>query len=290
MQTAAPFDRALLAARRRRALARHPDGGGFLRDAVADDLDERLAAVKREFPRALDLGSGGRVAAVLRARGVAEVVRADVLAAEAAGGGPDVVLDEEALPFAAASFDLVVATLTLQAVNDLPGALIQIRRALKPDGLFLAALLGGDTLTELRTALIAAEAELTGGAAARVAPFAGLQDLAALLQRAGFALPVADVDRLTVRYDSLFSLVRDLAEAGATSPLADRPRTPLRRAVLLRAAEIYGERFADPDGRVRATLDVVSLSGWAPHESQPKPLKPGSATHRLADVLQGGGS
>jgi SAM-dependent methyltransferase len=174
-------------------------------------------------------------------------------------------------------------------VNDLPGALIQIRRVLKPDGLLLAALLSGDTLTELRTALIAAEAELTGGAAARVAPFAGLQDLAALLQRAGFALPVADVDRLTVRYDSLFSLVRDLAEAGATSPLADRPRTPLRRAVLLRAAEIYAERFADPDGRVRATLDVVSLSGWAPHESQPKPLKPGSATHRLADVLKGEG-
>ena len=289
MQTAAPFDRALLAARRRRALARHPDGGGFLRDAVADDLDERLMAVKRDFPRALDLGSGGRVAAVLRARGVAEVVRADVLAPETAGGGPDVVLDEEALPFAAASFDLVVATLTLQAVNDLPGALIQIRRALKPDGLFLAALFGGDTLTELRTALIAAEAELTGGAATRVAPFAGLQDLAALLQRAGFALPVADVDRLTVRYDSLFALVRDLAEAGATSPLADRSRTPLRRAVLLRAAEIYGERFADPDGRVRATLDVVSLSGWAPHESQPKPLKPGSATHRLADVLKGEG-
>jgi SAM-dependent methyltransferase len=288
MPTPAPFDRALLAARRRRALARHPDGGGFLRDAVADDLAERLDAVKREFPRALDLGSGGRLAAVLRARGVAEVVRADVLAAEPGGGGPDVVLDEEALPFAAASFDLVVATLTLQAVNDLPGALIQIRRVLKPDGLFLAALLGGDTLTELRTALIAAEAELTGGAAARVAPFGGLQDLAALLQRAGFALPVADVDRLTVRYDSLFALARDLGEAGATSPLADRPRTPLRRAVLLRAAEIYAERFADPDGRVRATLDVVSLSGWAPHESQPEPLKPGSATHSLADALKGG--
>ncbi len=289
MPTAAPFDRALLAARRRRALARHPDGGGFLRDAVADDLAERLTAVKREFPVALDIGSGGRLAAVLRGRGSTTVVRADALAAEPAGGGPDVVLDEEALPFAAASFDLVVATLTLQAVNDLPGALIQIRRVLKPDGLLLAALLSGDTLTELRTALIAAEAELTGGAAARVAPFAGLQDLAALLQRAGFALPVADVDRLTVRYDSLFSLVRDLAEAGATSPLADRPRTPLRRAVLLRAAEIYAERFADPDGRVRATLDVVSLSGWAPHESQPKPLKPGSATHRLADVLKGEG-
>jgi len=289
MQTAAPFDRALLAARRRRALARHPDGAGFLRDAVADDLADRLSAVKRDFSRALDLGSGGRLAAVLRARGVPEVVRADVLAAEPGGGEPDVVLDEEALPFAAASFDLVVATLTLQAVNDLPGALIQIRRALKPDGLFLAALLGGDTLTELRTALIAAEAELTGGAAPRVAPFAGLQDLAGLLQRAGFALPVADVDRLTVRYDGLFSLARDLREAGATSPLADRPRTPLRRAVLLRAAEIYAERFADPDGRVRATLDVVSLSGWAPHESQPKPLKPGSATHSLADALKGGG-
>lgn len=288
MQTAAPFDRALIAARRRRALARHPNGGGFLRDAVADDVAERLSAVKRDFPRALDLGSGGRLAAVLRARGITEVVRADVLVAEPAAGGPDVVIDEEALPFAAGSFDLVVATLTLQAVNDLPGALVQIRRVLKPDGLFLAVLLGGDTLTELRTALIAAEAELTGGAAPRVAPFAGLQDLAGLLQRAGFALPVADVDRLTVRYDTLFALARDLREAGATSPLADRPRTPLRRAVLLRAAELYAERFADPDGRLRATLDVVSLSGWAPHESQPKPLKPGSATHSLADALKGG--
>jgi SAM-dependent methyltransferase len=289
MPTAAPFDRALVATRRRRALGRHPDGGGFLRAAVVDDLAERLTAVKRDFSRTLDLGSGGRMAAALRAHGIAEVVRADVLAAEAAAGPPDLVVGEEALPFATASFDLVVATLTLQAVNDVPGALVQIRRALKPDGLLLAALLGGETLFELRTALIAAEAELTGGAAPRVAPFAGLQDLAALLQRAGFALPVADVDRLTVRYDSLFALARDLREAGAASPLAERTRTPLRRAVLLRAAEIYGERFADPDGRVRATFDIVSLSGWAPHESQPKPLAPGSATHRLADALKGGG-
>jgi SAM-dependent methyltransferase len=286
---AAPFDRALLAGRRRRALARHPDGGGFLRAAVVEDVADRLAAVKRDFARALDLGSGGRMAAALQARGIPEVVRADVLAAEVAAGPPDLVADEEALPFAPASFDLVVATLSLQAVNDLPGALVQIRRALKPDGLFLATLLGGETLTELRTALLAAEAELSGGAAPRVAPFATLQDLAALLQRAGFALPVADVDRLTVRYDSLFALAADLREAGATSPLADRPRTPLRRAVLLRAAALYAERFADPDGRVRATFEVVSLSGWAPHESQPKPLKPGSATHRLADALKGGG-
>lgn len=289
MPAAAPFDRALLAARRRRALARLPDGGGFLRAAVVDDLAERLTAVKREFTTALDLGSGGRMARALSAHGVATVVRADVLAAEAASGPPDLVADEEALPFAAESFDLVVATLSLQAVNDLPGALVQIRRALRPDGLFLAALLAGDTLTELRTALIAAEAEITGGAAPRVAPFAGLQDLAGLLQRAGFTLPVADIDRLIVRYDNLFALLRDLAEAGATSPLADRPRTPLGRAVLLRAAEIYAERFADPDGRVRATIEIVSLSGWAPHESQPKPLKPGSATHRLADALKGGG-
>jgi SAM-dependent methyltransferase len=289
MPTSAPFDRALLAARRRRALARHPDGGGFLRAAVVADLAERLTAVRRTFGRALDLGSGGRTAAALRGLGVGEVVRADVLAAEAAHGAPDVVVDEEALPFAAASFDLVVATLTLQAVNDLPGALVQIRRVLKPDGLFLAALLGGETLTELRTALIAAEAELTGGAAPRVAPFGGLQDLAALLQRAGFALPVADVDRLTVRYDDLLALAGDLREAGVTSPLAERPRTPLGRAVLMQAAALYGERFADPDGRVRATFDVVSLSGWAPHASQPKPLAPGSATHRLADALKGGG-
>lgn len=277
------FDRRLVAARRRRAFA----GGGsadFLMSHVAEDVALRLAAVSRHFPVAVDLGSGGAVAEVLTASGKCDTIwRADALAA--GPGRPDLVLDEEALPFAPASLDLVVATLTLQAVNDLPGSFAQIRRALKPDGLMLAAVVGGDTLTELRESLLAAEVELTGGASPRVAPFADLRALASLLQRAGFALPVADTDRLTVRYANLFALMADLRALGATSSLTDRLRVPARRALLVRAAEIYAERFSDPDGRIRATVEIVSLSGWTPHESQQKPLAPGSAKARLADAL-----
>nr|WP_312861468.1 methyltransferase domain-containing protein [Segnochrobactrum spirostomi] len=277
------FDRRLVAERRRRAFA----GGGsadFLMSYVAEDVALRLAAVSRHFPVAVDLGSGGAVADVLTSSGKCDTVwRADALAA--GPGRPDLVLDEEALPFAPASLDLVVATLTLQAVNDLPGSFAQIRRALKPDGLMLAAVAGGDTLTELRESLLAAEVELTGGASPRVAPFADLRALASLLQRAGFALPVADTDRLTVRYPNLFALMADLRALGATSSLTDRLRVPARRALLVRAAEIYAERFSDPDGRIRATVEIVSLSGWAPHESQQKPLAPGSAKTRLADAL-----
>ena len=196
-----------------------------------------------------------------------------------------VVADEEALPFRDGSLDLVVSALSLQFVNDLPGVLVQIRRALKPDGLLLAALLGGDTLTELRAGVRAAEAEIEGGVSPRVAPFADLRDLGALLQRAGFALPVADVDRITVRYASPLALMHDLRRMGATNVLTERSRRPLRRATLTRMLEIYGERFADADGRVRATFEIVWLSGWAPHESQQQPLQPGSAQQRLADAL-----
>ena len=189
------------------------------------------------------------------------------------------------MPFGDGTLDLVVSALALQFVNDLPGTLVQIRRALKPDGLFLAALLGGETLTELRQAFAAAESEVEGGASPRVAPFADLRELGALLQRAGFALPVTDVDRLTVRYDSVFGLMHDLRRMGATNALFARRRTPLRRATLMRMAEIYAQRFADADGRVRATFEIVWLSGWAPHPSQQQPLKPGSAKARLADAL-----
>ena len=197
-----------------------------------------------------------------------------------------VVADEEALPFRDASLDLVVSALALQFVNDLPGTLIQIRRALKPDGLFLAAMIGGDSLAELREAFAAAEAEVEGGVSPRVAPFADLRDLGALLQRAGFALPVTDVDRLTVRYASPLALMHDLRRMGAGNALTERRRTPLRRATLRRMLEIYAERFADPDGRIRATFEIVWLSGWAPHESQQQPLEPGSAKTRLADALR----
>jgi SAM-dependent methyltransferase len=215
---------------------------------------------------------------------VGRIVAADVMP-DAVRGETFVAADEEALPFGDATLDLVVSALALQFVNDLPGVLVQIRRALRPDGLFLAALLGGETLTELRQSFAAAESDIEGGVSPRVAPFADLRDLGALLQRAGFALPVTDVDRVTVRYDSVFGLMHDLRRMGATNALLARRRTPLKRATLQRMAEIYAQRFADNDGRVRATFETVWLSGWAPHPDQQQPLKPGSAKARLADAL-----
>jgi SAM-dependent methyltransferase len=221
---------------------------------------------------------------VLAADKVATVVTANPLVT--AGDGPlAVAADEEALPFRDASLDLVVSALSLQFANDLPGVLVQIRRALKPDGLMLAALLGGETLTELRQAFAAAEIEIEGGISPRVAPFADLRDMGALLQRAGFALPVTDVERLTVRYGSPLALMHDLRRMGATNVLSERRRRPLRRATVARMMEIYGEKFADADGRIRATFEIVWLSGWAPHASQQQPLPPGSAQQRLADAL-----
>jgi SAM-dependent methyltransferase len=278
------FDRSLLRRRRARALALGP--ATFLIDRVADDLADRLASVLRRFALAADLGTPtGAVRRALAPRvDMLIAVDADVVALRGEAG-LKVVADAEALPFADAALDLAVSALALQSVDDLPGALVQIRRALKPDGLFLAALLGGDTLTELRASFAAAEAEIEGGVSPRVAPFVDAREAGALLQRAGFALPVADVDRITVRYASPFDLMHDLRRMGATNPLVERRRAPLRRATLLRMAENYAARFADADGRVRASFDVVWLSGWAPHASQPQPLKPGSARTRLADAL-----
>jgi SAM-dependent methyltransferase len=275
------FDRALLRSRQRRAAASGPEL--FLLDRVADELAERLTAVLRKFDVALDLGTAGESlrSALLRLGSVGTVVAAGPLTRPK----PFVAADEEALPFRDESLDLVVSALALQFVNDLPGTLLQIRRALKPDGLFLAAMLAGDTLTELRQSFAAAESDVEGGVSPRVAPFADLRDLGALLQRAGFALPVVDADRLTVRYDSAFAVMRDLRRMGATNALVARRRAPLRRKTLLRMAEIYGERFADADGRVRATFEIIFLSGWAPHPDQQKPLRPGSAQARLADAL-----
>ncbi len=278
----AVFDRRLLALRRARAQRSGPEF--FLLDHVAHDLAERLAVVLRTFDVAADIGTpGDAVRDLLIGRKLAGRV---ISASPAAAIGAGVAADEEALPFANESLDLAVSALSLHFVNDLPGALIQIRRALRPDGLFLAALLGGDTLNELRQAFAAAEAEIEGGISPHVAPFADLRDLGALLQRAGFALPVADVDPLIVRYADAFSLMQDLRRMGATNVLNERRRKPMRRTTLLRMAEIYRERFSDPDGRVRATFDIVWLSGWAPHASQQPPLKPGSARMRLADALK----
>jgi len=280
------FDRALLRRRLRRAAAIGP--ATFLLDRVADDLADRLAAVLRRFDLAVDLGTpGGAVRAALSRLGsIGTIVKTEAVPPSAAQADKFIVADEEALPFCDGTLDLVVSALVLQFVNDLPGALAQIRRALKPDGLFLAALLGGETLTELRQSFAAAESAVEGGVSPRVAPFADLRELGALLQRAGFALPVTDIDRLTVRYASAFDLMRDLRRMGATNALTARRRTPLRRSTLLRMAEIYAQRFADADGRVRATFEIVWLSGWAPHPGQQRPLKPGTAKARLADALR----
>ncbi len=265
------FDRRLLRLRQQRARKLGP--ATFLLDRVADEMAERLAAVLRIFERAADVGTP------------TGAVRRALTASGKVGSFVPVVTDDEALPFANGSLDLVVSALALQFINDLPGVLIQVRRALKADGLFLAALIGGDSLTELREAFAQAESEIEGGVSPRVAPFADVREMGALLQRAGFALPVVDNERLTVRYATPFALMRDLRRMGATNVLSERRRTPLRRATLQRMTEIYTQRFADADGRLRASFEIVWLSGWAPHESQQKPLKPGSATHRLADAL-----
>jgi SAM-dependent methyltransferase len=274
------FDRALLDRRRQRALKLGP--ADFLLRRAAEDLAERLTAVKRQFPLAVDLGGVLPVLSDrLRASGQVErIIRMDRVAADS-----DLIGDEELLPFRAESLDLVVSALALQFTGDLPGTFAQIRQALKPDGLFLAAFLGGETLGELRASFAAAEAELTGGASPRVAPFAEIRAVGGLLQRAGFALPVVDEERITVRYADAIALMRDLRAMGGGNALRERTRKPLRRRVLFRAAEIYGERFSDADGRIRATFDFISLSGWAPHEGQQKPLRPGSAKMRLADAL-----
>ena len=274
----APFDHALGRRRLRRALAgAYPD---FLIARAAEDLADRLAAVTRHYETGLDLGSPLPVAVPAMRSLCERIVR---IAPQ--GGIGDAVGDADALPVAEESVGVVVSLLALQGVNDLPGAFVQVRRALAPDGLFMACMLGGDSLTELRQSFASAEAELEGGVSPRVAPFADVRALGGLLQRAGFALPVVDLDRVTVRYRSPFGLMDDLRAMGWGNALAERRRVPLRRATLMRAAEIYVERFADPDGRVRASFDLVWLSGWAPHESQQKPLRPGSARARLADAL-----
>jgi len=281
------FDRALLA-RRRNRFAAAAEAHDFLLGRVADDIAERLAIVTRNFPLAVNIGAHhGLVAQRIRTiASIAQVINVDrSLRLLSRCEGLRVVADEEALPFAPGSLDLVVSGLALHLVNDLPGALVQIRRALKPDGLLLAALLGGTTLKELRQAWLLAEAELTGGASPRVAPFADVRDLGALLQRAGFALPVVDSEIVTVTYASPLALMREIKGMGASNMLVARRRHPVTRRLLSRAAEIYAEQFAAPDGRVPATFEILTLTAWAPDESQQKPLKPGSAKARLADAL-----
>jgi len=281
------FDRALVRRHRERAAAgfsRHD----FLKQAVSDRLIERLGEIRRRFAFGLDLGSHtGILAAALASSGLCpEVIRLDLSPAMLARSrGPRVVASEELLPFAPRSFDLVVSALSLHWVNDLPGALVQIRQALKPDGLFLAALFGGETLAELRQAWLEAEIETVGGAAPRISPFIDVRDAGDLLQRAGFALPVTDVETLSVTYTDVVALMRDLRGMGETNALFARHRGALRRQTLAALDASYRRLAAGPDGRLQATFQIVWLTAWAPHPDQPKPLRPGSAQVRLADAL-----
>ena len=284
------FDRKLLAKRRERSAAAF-DHFDFLYREVAERLSERLDDVRRAFPLALALGSRGSVLTdALRERGGIKVLIRSEIAESALApprpGLPAIVLDEEWLPIKPQSLDLIFACLTLHWVNDLPGTLLQFKQALKPDGLFLAAFFGGETLRELRTSLMDAELETCGGAGARISPFTDLSDAAGLMQRAGFALPVADLDRIPVSYPDVFKLLSDLRGMGETNALIERAANPISRDCLLRLAEIYGERHSRPDGKVEATFDVIFLTGWAPAGTQPQPLKPGSAEHSLAEALE----
>lgn len=276
------FDRAVKRRQRERA-ARFGDEFDFLRAAATERLLDRLDDIRRSFPLALVQGCTAEwLQPHLKGRGGIEtLVSADMVGQ----GSRHVVADEEFLPFGGNRFDLVIALLNLHWINDLPGALIQIRQALKPDGLFLGAMFGGATLSELRQCWLAAEAELEGGASPRVSPMAETLDGAALLQRAGFALPVADNEKLTVTYADAFRLMRDLRGMGETNATAGRRRSFTRRATLFRMAELYQQRFAGPDGRIPATFEIVMLTGWYPHESQQKPLRPGSAKTSLAQAL-----
>lgn len=281
------FDEALIAQNREKAMKRFSPGSDFLLSITAEEFGDRLSLTERRFEEAVELfGANGLAAKAALATGkVDHISRIETDPAFAGDTGPVELADFESVPLAPESTNLILAPLSLHLTNDTPGMLIQMRRALKPDGLLLAAIPGSGTLSELREVLLAAETELYGGASPRVIPFADIRDVGGLLQRAGFALPVIDEESYTVRYDHIFALMRDLKAMGMGNPLLGRSRRPVSRRFFLRAAEIYAERFADADGRIRASFSVIYLSGWAPHESQQKPLKPGSAKMRLADAL-----
>lgn len=284
--TPAVFDRKLLRLRRDRA-AKDIGAFDFLLRDVAGRLGERLEMVKRAFPVMLELGGHGVMAQALQKRaGTETVITSDISRGMAAQAGMGVVADEEFLPFAPNSLDAVISNLSLHWANDLPGALLQLRHALKPDGLFMAAVLGGETLRELRDSLMAAELTVTGGASPRVSPFIDLRDMGALLQRAGFALPVVDSDIITVDYSSPLKLMQDLRGMGASNATYNRLLKPTRRGVIMEAAKIYHDKYGNAAARVPATFQVIYAIGWRPHDSQQKPLKPGQAKIKLADALK----
>jgi SAM-dependent methyltransferase len=269
------FNRELLRARERRAAQKGAER--FLLERASEELAERLGTITRKFSRAVLIETPGAEALKKKLLASGQIEAAEITSIEDAA---------ETVRVAPASCDLAISLLSMQWLNDLPGVLAQIKRILKPDGLLLAAMIAGDTLSELRDALASAESEIEGGISPRISPFVEVRTLGGLLQRAGLALPVTDVDRMTARYADMFELMRDLRRMGATNALVERSRKPLRRATLLRAGEIYRQCYADADGRIRATFEILWLSGWAPHESQQQPLKPGSAKARLADALR----
>lgn len=285
------FDRCLVRRHRDRAAISF-ENFDFLFMEGAERLCDRLLDINRTFSLALDLGChGGEMARTLAGSGkTAHLLQADLspamaARAHAASGLPSMACDEEALPVGLGALDLVTSNLSLHWVNDLPGALSQIKMALKPDGLFLGAVLGGDTLFELRSVLAEAEIELEGGLSPRVSPFAEVRDLGALLQRAGFALPVVDTDIVTVSYAEPFKLLADLRGMGESNAVLERRKTPLRRATLMAAMAKYVERFSNADGRIPATFQILTMTAWAPAANQQKPMRPGSAGLRLADAL-----
>ncbi len=281
------FDRSLVRARRNRAASGFHEFDFLFRE-VADRLADRLEDITRSFPMALDIGSHGDVlASELQGRGQIETLIQCDLSEQMLdpSDGIALVADEEALPFEGPHFDVVLSNLSLHWVNDLPGALVQANRCLKPDGLFLGSMLGGDTLHELRDCLMEAELEIRGGLSPRLSPFAQVRDAGGLLQRAGFALPVTDSDIITVTYENAFRLMRDLRGMGETGAGLTRPKHFTRRNIFYRAAQLYTEKYSNDDGRIPATFEIIYLHGWAPHESQQQPLRPGSAENRLADAL-----
>ncbi len=278
------FDRARIKHNRSRAFQKFSEHS-FLFDWAAEQITDRLQDIKREFPLALQIGTRGNLSP-LPSNKIKNLAVMD-LNEEPLGPTKNwgLVADEEFLPFAPESLDLVTSVLNLHTVNDLPGTLLQIRKALKPDGLFIAAILGGETLHELRRALMQAEMNIKGGASPRIAPFADKQQIGALLQRAGFNLPVVDSDIVTVTYDNIFKLLHDLRFMGEGNAIQSRNKTPPGKALFMEAARLYQEQFAESDGRIPASFEIIFMLGWAPHESQQKPLRPGSAKHSLAEAL-----
>lgn len=268
------FDRTLLKLKRERSVKRFDDYD-FLFRWSAEQIHSRLQDIKRDFPTVAQLGArGGKL--------IQQAITCDL----GTHFSPDIIADEEFLPFADDSLDMLISNLSLHAVNDLPGTLIQINRALKADGLFLGAMFGGETLFELRDSFAQTEMTLKNGMSPRVFPFADKQDLGALMQRAGFALPVVDSDIVTVTYETMFKLMDDLRGMGEGNIIAARDKAYVGKNFFMEAARHYAENHADPDGRIRASFEIIFLIGWAPHDSQQKPLRPGSAQERLADALK----